>query len=66
MVRAGTNHFKEDMKQFGNTNTAECIYKALRAYNSGSINANDLSDGRGATPSYVSDMANRLLGRTPY
>ncbi|OIW27822.1 hypothetical protein CONLIGDRAFT_716232 [Coniochaeta ligniaria NRRL 30616] len=66
MVRAGTNHFKENMKQFGNTNTAECIYKALRAYNSGSINANDLSDGRGATPVYVSDLANRLLGRTPY
>ncbi|KAH8906711.1 hypothetical protein BR93DRAFT_958875 [Coniochaeta sp. PMI_546] len=66
MVRAGTNHFKENMKQFGNTNTAECIYKALRAYNSGSINANDLSDGRGATAAYVSDMANRLLGRTPY
>lgn len=66
MVRAGTNHFKENMKQFGDTQTAECIYKALRAYNSGSVDPNNLSDGRGATPSYVSDVANRLLGRTPY
>jgi soluble lytic murein transglycosylase-like protein len=66
MVRAGTLHFKENMKQFGNTNSADCIYKALRAYNSGSTNVNDLSDGKGATPAYVSDMANRLCGRTPY
>ncbi|KAL1853891.1 hypothetical protein VTK73DRAFT_8877 [Phialemonium thermophilum] len=63
MVRAGTLHFKENLKQFGNADTAECIYKALRVYNSGSINENDLSDGCGATPDYVSDIANRLLGR---
>lgn len=64
MVRAGTNHFKGNLKDFGNTDTAECIYKALREYNSGSVNEHDLSDGRGATPAYVSDVANRLLGRT--
>lgn len=64
MVRAGTQHFKQNLVDFGNADTAECIYKALREYNSGSVNPNDLSDGRGATASYVSDIANRLLGRT--
>ncbi|KAJ7807106.1 hypothetical protein B0H13DRAFT_2484238 [Mycena leptocephala] len=64
MVVAGTNHFKENLKEFGNADTADCIYKALRSYNSGSVNADDLSDGRGATASYVSDIANRLLGQT--
>ena len=64
MVRAGTLHFKANLKEHGNTDTADCIYKALRSYNSGSCNNNDLSDGRGATASYVSDVANRLLGHT--
>ncbi|KAI0124798.1 hypothetical protein BJ170DRAFT_696371 [Xylariales sp. AK1849] len=64
MVRAGTNHYKANLKEFGDHDTAECIYEALRSYNSGSCNPNDLSDGRGATPSYVSDIANRLLGHT--
>lgn len=64
MVKAGTEHFKLNLKDFGNADTADCIYKALREYNSGSVNPNDLSDGRGATASYVSDVANRLLGRT--
>ncbi|KAI1470311.1 uncharacterized protein F4812DRAFT_260582 [Daldinia caldariorum] len=64
MVRAGTNHFKQNLRSFGDADTADCIYKALREYNSGSVNQADLSDGKGATPSYVSDVANRLLGRT--
>ncbi len=64
MVRAGTLHYKDNLKQFGNADTADCIYKALRAYNSGSVNPNNLSDPRGATASYVSDIANRLCGRT--
>ncbi|KAI8964429.1 hypothetical protein F5Y11DRAFT_316295 [Daldinia sp. FL1419] len=64
MVRAGTNHFKQNLKTFGDSDTAECIYKALREYNSGSVNEGDLSDGKGATGPYVSDIANRLLGRT--
>lgn len=37
-------------------------YKAFRAYNSGSVNDKDLSDGLGATGKYVSDVANRLMG----
>lgn len=39
-------------------------YTAARAYNSGSVMSSDLSNGMGATPCYVSDMANRLTGWT--
>ncbi|KAK6534137.1 hypothetical protein TWF281_005475 [Arthrobotrys megalospora] len=47
------------LNQYGN------YYKAFRAYNSGSIApSGDLSDGNGATPCYVSDIANRLTGWT--
>ncbi|KAL8776669.1 MAG: hypothetical protein Q9194_003014 [Teloschistes cf. exilis] len=64
MVQAGTNHYKGDLKQLDDADTASTIYRALRLYNSGSINESNLSDGKGATPSYVSDIANRLQGRT--
>ena len=37
-------------------------YEVARAYNSGSVDQNNLSNGLGATDSYVSDIANRLLG----
>lgn len=37
-------------------------YEAFRAYNSGSVNTNDLNDRMGATASYVCDVANRLTG----
>ncbi|EXJ73568.1 uncharacterized protein A1O5_03329 [Cladophialophora psammophila CBS 110553] len=37
-------------------------YAALREYNSGRVNVNDLNDGMGATGSYVRDVANRLMG----
>jgi len=40
-------------------------YTAFRAYNSGSVSADgNLSNGNGATPCYVSDIANRLRGWT--
>lgn len=64
MVLAGTKHFKGNLQQFGDADTAETIYKALRVYNSGGINESNLSDPVGATASYVSDIANRLQGRT--
>lgn len=39
------------------------VYSASRIYNSGSIaDSGNLSDGNGATPCYVSDIANRLTG----
>ncbi len=41
------------------------IYAALRGYNSGSVDQNNLSYGFSSTPSYVSDMANRLVGAPP-
>ncbi|KAK4466568.1 hypothetical protein QBC42DRAFT_282348 [Cladorrhinum samala] len=67
MVNAGTRHFKQNLIDFGNADNADTIYKALREYNSGSVNPNNLSEapnGAGVN-SYVSDIANRLLGRTP-
>ncbi|KAL8946979.1 MAG: hypothetical protein Q9222_006690 [Ikaeria aurantiellina] len=64
MVNAGTKHYKGNLQQVGNQDTADNIYRALRLYNSGSINEGNLSDGKGATPEYVSDIANRLQGRT--
>jgi hypothetical protein len=63
MVTAGTMHFKGNLENQGNGDDAATIYSALREYNSGTVNANDLSDGEGATPSYVSDIAYRLQGR---
>ena len=39
-------------------------YKAFRAYNSGTVNVNDLNADEGATGSYVCDVANRLMGHT--
>ncbi|KAI9741568.1 MAG: hypothetical protein M1818_004374 [Claussenomyces sp. TS43310] len=39
------------------------VYEAARVYNSGSISSDgNLSNGNGATPCYVSDIANRLTG----
>jgi hypothetical protein len=81
MVLAGTKHFKGNLEQTGNQDSAQSIYQALRLYNSGSMNVNvsvsssqssndvlnleqNLSDGKGATDSYVSDIANRLQGKT--
>lgn len=64
MVKAGTKHFKANVEQAGNKDDASTIYRALRIYNSGSVDEGNLSDGKGATPEYVSDIANRLQGRT--
>lgn len=41
------------------------VYAALRAYNSGSVDQSNLSYGFSSTPSYVSDIANRLVGAPP-
>ena len=61
---AGTRHYKANLQQLDDADTATTIYRALRLYNSGSINEANLSDGVGATDSYVSDIANRLQGLT--
>lgn len=64
MVMAGTKHYKGNLEQLDNADSATTIYRALRLYNSGSIDESNLSDGKGATDSYVSDIANRLQGLT--
>ncbi|KXT10672.1 hypothetical protein AC579_4781 [Pseudocercospora musae] len=64
MIRDGTEGTKDGdgLKQcyakYGNW------YSAFRAYNSGSVNQNDLNDPVGATAHYVRDAANRLMGHT--
>ncbi|KAF2656297.1 hypothetical protein K491DRAFT_597275 [Lophiostoma macrostomum CBS 122681] len=62
MVNAGTQHYKSNLEQQGNGDDAQTIYEALRLYNSGSVDTSNLSNGLGATDSYVSDIANRLTG----
>jgi hypothetical protein len=62
MIRGGTQHYKQNLKNWGDKWSGESIYPALREYNSGSVNTKNLSDGRGATPDYVSDIAQRLQG----
>ncbi|KAM0697354.1 hypothetical protein Q7P36_002207 [Cladosporium allicinum] len=64
MIRDGTEGTKDGdgleqcYERYGN------YYSAFRAYNSGSVNADDLNDPIGATASYVRDVANRLMGHT--
>ncbi|KAJ0108981.1 hypothetical protein J7T55_005529 [Diaporthe amygdali] len=62
MVVGGTQHYKANLQNWGDKLSPESIYPALREYNSGSVNPNDLSDGRGATAAYVSDISQRLQG----
>ena len=66
MIRGGITTLKENLTQLGagpqQLNEPEFIYPALRKYNSGSVNKENLSDGIGATASYVSDIAVRLQG----
>ncbi len=62
MVKDGTegtksgDGLKQCLERYGN------YYECFRAYNSGSVNKNDLNDPVGATGSYVRDAANRLMG----
>ncbi len=39
-------------------------YAAFREYNSGQVNQGEMNDPQGATPGYVRDTANRLMGHT--
>ena len=62
MIRKGTEHYKENLKNWGDKWSPESIYPAFREYNSGNVNPRDLSDGRGATGHYVSHISQRLTG----
>jgi hypothetical protein len=65
MVQAGTKHYKANLEQVGNKDDPQSIYEACRLYNSGKVNPKNLNDTEGAgVPDYVSDIANRLMGRT--
>ena len=44
------------------TRTGGDLWTALRLYNSGSADPSNLSDGRGATDAYVSNIGNFLQG----
>ncbi|PQE08450.1 glycoside hydrolase protein [Rutstroemia sp. NJR-2017a BBW] len=44
------------INQYGN------IFEAARCYNSGEVNKSNLNDPKGATPSYVNDIANYMTG----
>jgi hypothetical protein len=62
MICGGVEHFKGNLKHFGDKDSRDSVWPALREYNSGNANLADLSDPRGATASYVSDVANRVMG----
>lgn len=47
-----------------NDNSVRKFYAGARVYNSGSANYGNLNDGRGSTPCYSQDVANRLTGWT--
>ncbi|KAK6840283.1 hypothetical protein PG990_007129 [Apiospora arundinis] len=64
MVEGGAKHFKENLSHWGNTMDPKSVYPALREYNSGKVNPKDLSEAPQSTPSYVSDIAQRLGGWT--
>ncbi|KXJ97316.1 hypothetical protein Micbo1qcDRAFT_171017 [Microdochium bolleyi] len=65
MIRGGAAHFRADLDQVGGNGwEPSSVYPALRRYNSGVVDHNDLSNGLGATTDYVSDIVQRLGGWT--
>ncbi|RFU77402.1 glycoside hydrolase [Trichoderma arundinaceum] len=65
MINGGTQHFKGNLRDFGDLWDVSSIYPALREYNSGSVNSGDLSTAAGGfgVPCYVSDVARRMMGQ---
>ncbi|PON21657.1 hypothetical protein TGAM01_v209395 [Trichoderma gamsii] len=65
MINGGTQHFKQNLEDWGNQWDISSIYPALREYNSGSVNSGDLSQAAGGfgVPCYVSDVARRMMGQ---
>ncbi|KAK8068679.1 hypothetical protein PG994_005295 [Apiospora phragmitis] len=64
MVEGGAKHFQGNLANWGNTMDPKSVYPALREYNSGTVNSNNLSDAPQSNPSYVSDISQRLGGWT--
>ncbi|KAL7928933.1 hypothetical protein V8C35DRAFT_316869 [Trichoderma chlorosporum] len=65
MINGGTQHYKQNLEDWGNAWAESSIYPALREYNSGQVNTNDLSTAAGGfgVPCYVSDIARRMQGQ---
>ncbi|KAK7739120.1 hypothetical protein SLS53_005756 [Cytospora paraplurivora] len=66
MVNCGTQHYQQNLQHWSNLGPAQAVYPALREYNSGSVDINDLSvapNGAG-NPFYVSDISQRFQGWT--
>jgi hypothetical protein len=57
MVLAGTKHLAGNLATQGGN-----VFEAFRAYNSGSVDSENLNNGIKANPNYVNDLANRLHG----
>lgn len=66
MVTCGTQHYKQNLEDWGDEWSAESIYPALREYNSGSVDSDNLSDAPDniGNPYYVSDISQRFQGWT--
>jgi len=52
----GGDGLEQTVQKFGG------LWQGIRAYNSGSVDQSNLSNGLGSTNSYCSDVANRLMG----
>lgn len=53
MVNCGTQHYKENLEDFGDLWATSSIYPALREYNTGSVDQSNLSDAPDGTNPYV-------------
>ncbi|KAI9829149.1 MAG: hypothetical protein M1832_000172 [Thelocarpon impressellum] len=65
MIKDGTQGTAQGgglVQILNDASTGGNVYVALRKYNSGVVDESNLSLALGATASYVSDMANRLVG----
>jgi hypothetical protein len=51
-------HYNGNLKQVGDRDTPSTIYRSVRLYSSGRLDDSNLSNGLGATDSYVTDIAN--------
>lgn len=65
MVNCGTQHYQTNLQAWGGDHEApKSVYPALREYNSGRVDAGDLSNASGGigNPYYVSDVSQRFGG----
>lgn len=63
MVQDGVEGTKDGDGLLQGVRQTKNYFAAGRLYNSGQLDANNLSNGLGATASYCQDLANRVMGR---